>query len=1580
MKRKLQHLLLGLWVLMFLSVSVMAQEVYFSISGKNVTFDSGDRIGEYDYWFRPKPGIEQPREVIIEIFDAGLGGFADVVFRDPNTRTSYGLYPFDALYELGNRSISARSGDTDGALLEEITAFTETRFLNRWVPFFTLQNQETSENGFIMRVRTDDGNDINNFRIRLTGAGAADWELITLNLSAGLIGSQPENRFQFRPLWNDAPIPELILSGEEDTEVFIFDAFGEQRSVRRGWQNFQEERFGKPNYWGIVMTGSRQRINNRTLIGQNEIVPFYFDPIVLQESETEQPVIRQLPGNTCNSVIMETETRSFYLNSAEAEWIINGRTFRGNRFQYEFPEAGTFPFVLLIPTRGLHVPGYVVHEGEITVNALPVVVFNDFPRVVSPGQSIILDASGSYDPEGRPLRYQWLLNGSFRSNASRFRFSSTISGRYEIKLVLDDTQPDAFCTQTTEIIEIIVNTQPYAEIEAPRVIAPGVANQVFVRNDTDADGDSLAFRWEVSDQSEIQTGRNAVIQHERPGTYTVRLTADDETGTLNATFSTSVSYKVNAAPIPRFQIAEIEAPGESVTLDARRSSDPDGDPLTFAWYISDGRSLEGPYHQITFDEPGDYKITLTVNDGEEVENSIQTLQRELRINHAPVPIITATNHTNTSIVPFSAQESFDTDQTIVRWLWDFGDGNRGNGEEITHTYRRHGTYEVTLTVDDGMNVSNSVQSVSKTVIVNKNPSARITAPTLVAAGQTFNIDGSESFDEDGSVTSWRWFLNGNPIDSTQKTSLRIQEPGLYSLALEVRDDTPFEDAYDVATKTIRVNHPPVPVWTASPEITEPNRETVFNASQSFDFDNESLTFRWDFSDGVTLQGETVRRQFEEPGTYFFTLYADDGEGLENSVSSTEGEIRVNFSPIIVTETLIRSNNKKILLDASESYNPDGENLSFTWVLPDGSIRRDASFLWQAPEPGVHEISLQVNDLEGLGNSITSQRIIIMINRPPVPVTDALIQSCTDQLIIFSSAQSFDPDGDGFTTFWEFGDGSSSYEANPVHSYPNPGLYLAQLTLHDGFANEPSIQQIPVRIEGSPLAVIREPEMTVCAATPVQFDGSLSTDPNGQVGSFSWDFGDGSTAVGERPTHLFTRPGTYRVSLTITGSGTGRCPNVSQAIALVRVVAAPTAVFEIPEVVSPGTQITLDARESTSEDEITSYTWNITRNGQEYGSFSGEQHTFTPSQPGDYEVTLTIVAANEAGCSTNSKTRRVHVNKAPEIAWNLPEVWPQNIPFRLSAEGSNDDDGFITSYVWKMNGEQISKGITANLPVDAFGEFEVSLIITDNSGVSNSVVDTTGIIVIQPAPTPDFSLPDTLYRGETVRFSPITVTDPAGNQVRSDWLKDGEVLETPQFIAKNARYQITLLQNNGLELPNSVSNTIKTLHVIQPPTPKPTLPFALLKNREISMEAMNLPQHVVILDNNDTPITAWKPEAAGTGIIRLGWIPRGAILEKFQVSVPVLDVLEASFTEKTIHTVFNPVNRYIQVKAPDVNRDANYVVTYEWRRKGSQNVIQSGKLVSLPLQKGTNEFEILIRDDARIPNGEQIQATITIIAE
>ena len=189
--------------------------------------------------------------------------------------------------------------------------------------------------------------------------------------------------------------------------------------------------------------------------------------------------------------------------------------------------------------------------------------------------------------------------------------------------------------------------------------------------------------------------------------------------------------------------------------------------------------------------------------------------------------------------------------------------------------------------------------------------------------------------------------------------------------------------------------------------------------------------------------------------------------------------------------------------------------------------------------------------------------------------------CAGDVVVFDGSASSDPDGGLLRYHWDFGDGTTADLVNPTKTYDTGALYPVTLTVQDesGFANDRHTDRIVVKVDESPLAEAGA-DQEVCAGAEVNFDGSGSRDFDGVVNRFTWDFGDGVTGGGDRPVHVYSLPGNYRVMLSIEGDQAGQCDNTDADEVTVRVVEAPVAKIVGPSAVAVGARATFDASQSS----------------------------------------------------------------------------------------------------------------------------------------------------------------------------------------------------------------------------------------------------------------------------------------------------------------------------------------------------------------------------------------------------------------
>lgn len=134
----------------------------------------------------------------------------------------------------------------------------------------------------------------------------------------------------------------------------------------------------------------------------------------------------------------------------------------------------------------------------------------------------------------------------------------------------------------------------------------------------------------------------------------------------------------------------------------------------------------------------------------------------------------------------------------------------------------------------------------------------------------------------------------------------------------------------------------------------------------------------------------------------------------------------------------------------------------------------------------------------------------------------------DLRVTVDAANSSDPDGTIASYAWDFGDGGTDSGPTASHVYATAGTYTVTLTVTDDDGATASTTR-QVTANNSPTAAFNE---TIDDLT-VSFDGSGSSDPEGAIASYAWNFGDGTTGTGATPSHTYAAGGDYDVTLTVT---------------------------------------------------------------------------------------------------------------------------------------------------------------------------------------------------------------------------------------------------------------------------------------------------------------------------------------------------------------------------------------------------------------------------------------------------------------
>ena len=157
------------------------------------------------------------------------------------------------------------------------------------------------------------------------------------------------------------------------------------------------------------------------------------------------------------------------------------------------------------------------------------------------------------------------------------------------------------------------------------------------------------------------------------------------------------------------------------------------------------------------------------------------------------------------------------------------------------------------------------------------------------------------------------------------------------------------------------------------------------------------------------------------------------------------------------------------------------------------------------------------------------------NQPPTADAQADPTSGEAPLEVQFTGGGQDPDGSIASYSWDFGDGQSSNQQNPTHTYQNPGTYTTALTVtDDDSATDDDDVTITVTEPMNQLPAAQAGADPTFGEAPleVQFTG-IGQDPDGTIASYHWGFGDGQTSDEQNPTHIYENLGTYVATLTVT---------------------------------------------------------------------------------------------------------------------------------------------------------------------------------------------------------------------------------------------------------------------------------------------------------------------------------------------------------------------------------------------------------------------------------------------------------------
>jgi len=853
----------------------------------------------------------------------------------------------------------------------------------------------------------------------------------------------------------------------------------------------------------------------------------------------------------------------------------------------------------------------------------------------------------------------------------------TQTGEFDATLVVDYNGCLDSVTQTN-----LVNIRgPIAHIEY--MMSCDTPNTVMF---TSASEDATTLSWDFGDGT---TGTEATESHDyaSTGNYQVILTAENtSTGCAISMDTALIQIRNIKAEGP---VDMLQCKGQPVMLNSEASTDVDTSCFRgYTWFFNEPSlrpvtTSKTEVQDISYPDTGMYVIDLVVED---VNGCTDTASYPIIVHEVIVSFdIDKTEVCSPQTVEISNVVATTTSESIETYMWDFGD-NVGMSEEAnpgSYTYAIDpGNDVITISVmveDDAGCPGQAEQTLDY-----YRPTSQIIAGDLtICAGEGIDVRATP-FIRNGEdrPLSYSWSLGNGESADTESAATVYQEGGIYTVRL---DYTEIATGCSGSTSvTANVQDFPVAAFASDVDgqdlLCAPAQVTFTDASESL----VPLSQSWDFGNGGSGVGESVVASFN-PGTYTVSLVVQTSNGCDDEAirdftfeQGPDADIQLSGTEFCigeqVTATVINQAN---VTDFSWEF----EGMTFGQNEESVTVT-----LTEIPLNGFAPIKLNLGGVSEGCNTAKQENIRV---NAVIPAFDVASEECSSVVTFTNLTEGV------LQSTWDFGDGTSSTDANPVHTYGAPGVYEVILTVTDLSTNCVATTTQMIAAGTTPTTGGFTAEINECLNIQLTVDAAFITD----FPTFSFDYGDGTQGTNQN--YSYAEPGNY--TITLTGTSEAGCVSemITQSVTVSSMLDNPVD-FSAAQTGCSSVAVTLANSTVISGFSI------------DYGDGSTQTTDLNHDYPGDGDYMITLTANNGNGCMITPVTQTIAI-RASNVTTTSGEA-PKYVPNAFTPESTameGPNNLFRVSPFPLNNASDVCRRITRILSYNVYNRFG-KLVYENNS--------------------------------------------------------------------------------------------------------------------------------------------------------------------------------------------------------------------------------------------------------------------------